>query len=194
MPCYSWGIPASRCRTGARLGKASNSVCAACYALKGAYTWKRVSLAYERRLRLFDKDGWEKNMAILVNWQAAKTGQAYFRWFDSGDLQSEVMLEKVVSVARLTPVISHWLPTREYQIVSSYRSREELPANLAVRLSAHFIDMAPPSLLGLPTSTVRDVGEVVGYACPARDYSPARCSSCRGCWDPLVKNVSYDLH
>ena len=194
MPCYSWGIPASHCVTGSRLSTARNSVCADCYAQKGAYTWSNVSDAYERRLRRFGDDRWEQNMELLVDWQAQKTGEPFFRWFDSGDLQTESMLEKIARVARDTPAILHWLPTREYRIVDSYRGANELPANLTIRLSAHFVDSGPPSAYGLPTSTVRGAGNALGYPCPARDQRPANCHSCRACWDPSVNNVSYDLH
>ena len=45
MPCKSWGIPASSCKTGAKLRKVKGSVCSGCYAHKGAYSWKAVKNA-----------------------------------------------------------------------------------------------------------------------------------------------------
>jgi hypothetical protein len=39
----------------------------------------------------------------------------YFRWFDSGDLYSLALAEKVLEVMRRTPWCNHWLPTRMHK-------------------------------------------------------------------------------
>ncbi len=59
-------------------------------------------------------------MVKLIYWQAAETGEPFFRWFDSGDLQSVEMVRDIVAVAERTPEIRHWLPTREYATVREY--------------------------------------------------------------------------
>ena len=38
MPGLSYSLPAWECKTGAKLRKVKNSVCASCYAMKGNYT------------------------------------------------------------------------------------------------------------------------------------------------------------
>jgi hypothetical protein len=51
-----------------------------------------------------------------------------FRWHDSGDVQDLKHLAKIFKVARLTPNIKHWLPTREAWI-------QAIPASSAKQLS-----------------------------------------------------------
>lgn len=193
MPCYSWGIPAASCLTGSRLASIEGTVCSGCYALRGAYQWSNVSKAYERRLERFGSPQWPDAMSQLVDWQADKTGAPFFRWFDSGDLQSEEMLETIVDVACQTPSVSHWLPTREHHLVMRFARGASLPDNLTVRLSAHMVDAYLRSS-SLPTSTVHSQESPSGYACPASEQSPAACGPCRTCWDSSIKNVSYPLH
>ena len=103
-----------------------------------------MSRAYQRRLDLADDPDWVVAMVKLVYWQAEINGDRTFRWFDSGDLQDVEMLERIVSVARHTPEIRHWLPTRERGIVWRYLATEVLPANLTIRLSAISVDASPP--------------------------------------------------
>lgn len=194
MPCWSWGLPAKRCKVGGQLANKPGTVCHGCYALKGAYAWSNVERAYERRFEHASSPEWVPAMVKLVHWQAKESGAAFFRWFDSGDLQSVEMLQRIAEVARWTPDIRHWLPTREHGIVRRYLDSETPPANLVIRLSALRVDSDPPELLGLPTSTVHADEAPRGYECPAYDVTPASCGSCRACWDGDVANVSYRFH
>lgn len=195
MPCYSWGIPAQSCITGSKLAQVKGSVCRKCYALKGFYRYPKVEGAYQRRLDRSDDPLWVEAMVKLVYWQTAETGVPYFRWFDSGDLQSVVMLRQICSVAAHTPEIRHWLPTREYRIVEAYLKTESLPPKLTVRVSGALIDGQAPPSLSLPTSTVHTtVPPAESIVCAARDVEPVNCRSCRACWDPETQSVSYPLH
>ena len=194
MPCYSWGIPIEACRVGQRLMEVTGSTCQSCYVLKGFYRQKRVKEAQQRRLDRFDAPMWVVAMIRLVFWQMVETGVPFFRWFDSGDLQSVHMLRRVADVARETPGVRHWLPTREYRIVREYLRENALPENLVVRVSAPMVDGPAPRALGLPTSTVHTGEEGPDFNCPARTSSPPSCGDCRACWNPLVENVSYPLH
>lgn len=172
----------------------AGSVCESCYVLKGFYRLSRVKEAQQRRLDRFDGPMWVVAMIRLVFWQMVETGSPFFRWFDSGDLQSVQMLRKIVEVAKETPGVHHWLPTREYGIVREYLREETLPDNLLVRVSAPMVDGPPPRSLGLPTSSVHSGEEGPGFNCPARSSSPPNCGDCRACWDWGVENVSYPLH
>lgn len=195
MPCYAWGIPAITCITGAKLAKVTGTVCEGCYALKGFFRRHGVQQAYQRRLDQFSDPRWIEAMVKLVYWQAIEAGTPHFRWFDSGDLQSVEMLQAIAEVARLTPHIRHWLPTREYRMVEAYLADQSLPENLLVRLSGHMVDGAPPTHFGLPTSTVHSSPESVhGYICPARASTPARCGACRECWSRENAHVTYRFH
>lgn len=195
MPCFAWGIPAETCRVGSQIANVSNSVCHSCYALKGFFRTPKVKQAYQRRLDASSNPEWVTAMIKLVYWQAAETGEPYFRWFDSGDLQSVEMLQQIATVAKHTPEIRHWLPTREYRIVTTFLAQDAFPPNLTVRVSAHLVDASPPKLSELPTSTVHSCSaDPVGHVCPAPEQKPANCGGCRSCWDVEVENVSYPLH
>ena len=195
IPCHSWGISAKDCRTGGLLARIEGSTCHGCYALKGAYSWPKVSQAYERRLARADHPDWVDAMGNQVLWQAQRNGEPYFRWFDSGDIQSTDMLRQISDVARRTSSVQHWLPTREYSTIHRYFRKERVPDNLTIRLSAPLVDGKPPKIRDLPTSTVHHRAEPRGFRCPAYDTRPATCGDlCRACWDPSVLSVSYPFH
>ena len=50
MPGYSTAIPASACRTGAKLAQIPGSVCASCYAMRGNYLYTSVREGLQRRM------------------------------------------------------------------------------------------------------------------------------------------------
>lgn len=192
MPCHGWSISSKHCKMGGRMKDISGSICSKCYASKGRYSFENVQKALENRLTALDNPKWVEAMAFLIN---KKEKSGYFRWFDSGDLQSIEHLRKIVEVCRLTPNIKHWLPTREIFILGSFLLNDIFPENLTVRLSANFIDYPPPisaqflGIFSVPTSTVR----TEGYTCKA----PAQgnqCLDCRMCWDKTIANVSYHAH
>ena len=120
-------------------------------------------------------------MVFLINYYCDQ----YFRWMDSGDLQGETHFRNIITIAKATPDIGHWLPTREAETVRA--CAEEIPENLTVRLSATMVDGKPPKWQ--TTSTVVTEGET----CPAPQNGNA-CGECRKCWDRKVKNVAYQLH
>lgn len=190
MPCHGWSISAKKCKTGARLHGLLGSICSKCYAMRGNYPFPSVAKAHDKRLISLNKAGWVEKMAAVIN---AKESNGYFRWFDSGDLQSVKHLEKIVAVCRLTPTVKHWLPTKEYGFVRSFLKTDTIPDNLTVRLSGYFFDGPPPEKvardLGVQTSTVHRSE----YTCKA----PAQgnqCLDCRMCWDKTIANVSYHAH
>lgn len=195
MPCPAWGISADLCRRGGRLAAKRGTVCSGCYARRGNYLGPSVVAAHERRLEALAHPLWSDAMAFLVD---AYARGGHFRWFDSGDLQSAAHLDMIAWVARRTPTVAHWLPTRETAIV---RARlDAIPKNLIVRVSADRIGRMPRDAMGLPTSTVhRDPGEPVrprssrmGDSIECLAYLRGhRCGSCRACWSPKVANVSY---
>jgi len=206
MPCAAYSIPATRCVTGAKLAKVENSVCEGCYALKGFYRMPNVKDTLEKRFEAITHPLWEDAMVCLIQ----ETKNSFFRWHDSGDIQSVEHLARIVRIAERTPTVRHWLPTREYKIVQDYlKSGAVIPANLTIRLSAHMRDAAPPSGYGLPTSTVHSHGNAPnGSANPLKIFQPIpatsrvcpapqqgnQCGECRACWNSNVANVSYTAH
>ena len=178
-PCFN--LPASRCITGAKLVKIPGSVCAGCYALKGRYRFGNVQKALERRRQALTSPQWVEAMVVLVS------GNEFFRWHDSGDLQSLEHLKNIFEVCKRTPKTRHWLPTREAQILKQVQP-EDVPENLIIRFSSHMIDQGPVTACPW-TSTVVTKDKT----CPAAEQGNA-CRSCRACWSRDVKNIAYGKH
>lgn len=195
MPCYSYSIPASTCNVGSKLRSVKGSVCEHCYACKGRYLFSNVQNALNRRLQsMHDLGQWTVNMIRAI----ALTGNDYFRWHDSGDLQSMAHLKAIVDIAIALPNVMFWLPTKEYKLVYQYRvGFGQFPTNLNVRVSAAMVGEKAPSL-GLPTSVVlKDVNNVNNMnnvsLCPAPRQG-GKCLDCRKCWDKDVYTVAYGKH
>lgn len=187
MPGPAYSTPAKHCNVGSKLRVIPNSVCSGCYALKGRYVFPNVQNALQRRMDTINDPAWAANMATAIN------GQEWFRWHDSGDLQSLEHLVRIVEVCHATPDTKHWLPTREKGIIRRYLKSNVFPDNLTVRLSANMIDAKPPVLASVRTSTVHKNNAPVGHHCPAPTQNN-KCLDCRACWDNSVQNVSYGMH
>ena len=196
MPCKSFSLPVIACRTGARMAKIAGSICSQCYAADGFYRMyeKTIEPAQVARLFALDDPHWVSAMAHLIG------NDPFFRWHDSGDLQSLHHLEQIAEVARQTPATQHWLPTREYAIVAAFvrkHGRDAIPSNLVIRLSAMFPDrpvVIPASLRDVPGIAASNVHTTapIGERCTANERG-GKCGDCRLCWDRDV-TVSYRLH
>ena len=187
MPGRAYSLPATECKVGGRLQNVAGSTCENCYAMRGAYVWRPTREAMAKRLAAIEHPQWVEAMVVMVR------GQEWFRWHDSGDLQSVQHLARIVEICEQTPETRHWLPTREKAIVREYlRAGGSFPENLVVRLSAAMVDGEVPA--GFEhTSTVHHQSEAIGHECPAPSQGNA-CQDCRACWDRNVSNVSYRKH
>lgn len=211
MPGYSYGISAERCQTGGKLRGVPGSVCASCYAMTDWYrTWRPLLEGHRRRWQGIHHPRWVDAMVCLISSKARKPEHRWFRFHDSGDLQGVWHLAAICEIARRTPEVRYWLPTREYGFVAEYLRSGEIPANLTVRLSAHMIDAEPvlgehaEALAGIPVSTVstaslRKLGmqivEGKGVVeCRAVEARDNKCGNCRACWDRRVVSVNYPAH
>lgn len=192
MPCYSWSISATLCKTGSKLRKIEGSVCSKCYALKGRYTmFKSVKDSLQRRYEGYKNPLWVQAMIAAISKQEQS---GYFRWFDSGDLQDLGMLEKIVQIAKSLPNIKFWLPTREHHLVSRYvRKHGAFPENLTVRLSSFMLEGKPPFEIARKNGCVTSGVTKNSFTCPA-PFQENKCLSCRACWDKNVVNVNYKQH
>ena len=181
MPGPAYNLPAWACKTGAKLRKVPGSPCYGCYAFKGRYNFSNVQLALKRRLEALESPLWVDAMVTLIK------GQEFFRWHDSGDIQSEQHLKNIFEVCKQTPDTKHWLPTQEREYL---KDPEAVPANLIIRLSGSKID--GPSPKAWPwTSSVVTSSEA--RTCPAPEQGNS-CGSCRACWDKSTPNVAYGKH
>ena len=191
MPGDGYGLSAFKCVTGSKLRLIKNSTCSMCYALKLRYIWRPTKKAHANRLESLQDPNWVDAMVLLVNNYGKKI--PYFRWHDSGDLQSLDHLKKIVAVAMRTPAVKHWLPTREAGFLKAfYKEGHSLPGNLAIRVSATMIDGKPHSNMGL-TSTVSKNKKPIGFKCKAPKQGN-ECKACRACWNINIPNVNYVIH
>jgi hypothetical protein len=165
MPGYSYNLPAIHCKTGSKLAQIPGTTCHGCYALKGRYRFPNVMDAMMRRLASITRPDWAQTMAADINARKSR----WFRWHDSGDIQSVKHLLKIFHVCRLTPDVAHWLPTREAGLLS--KIPQDRPGSWPL------------------TSTV----VTTGRSCPAPDQGNA-CLDCRACWDKDIRNIAYGKH
>jgi hypothetical protein len=203
MPGKSWGINADRCITGKKLAKIAGSICSTCYANKGFYTlYPAVKRAQDARMAFFEASELSASFNAVNNshtWVGAMvklvSTESFFRWFDSGDLQSVEMLMAIVEVARATPNTRHWLATRERGIVKAWLAAgNEWPSNLVCRISATYFDEIPANKL-TPWSSMAHKGTPMESAhnCPAPAQGGS-CGDCRACWSSDVSLVTYHAH
>lgn len=203
MPGFGFSIPAIHCRAGSKLRTVPGTVCFKCYALKGRYTFRTVRAAMERRFQILTRTlesgrGSEPWILWCRAFETLVTGSEYFRFHDSGDLQSVAHLLLYCDAARLVPDTRVWIPTKESGIIRR-TNPDEIPDNVLIRLSAARVDAMPNPLTWSHGSTVLSratlaAGTPAGVrVCPSRDNGN-RCGDCRACWDPAVPIVAYPLH
>lgn len=204
MPGKAFNISAFSCKTGSKLRRIKGSTCETCYALKGRYHFAVVQNALKNREKKLKSPKWVQAMLTLIS----KQSQEYFRWFDSGDLQSVEMLENIIEVAMKTPQTLHWLPTREILLVKQYlRTRRNfLPKNINIRISAPMVGIPVVQTFSHPQITYSEVsngqmrdksGKFVknshAFECVAAKQEN-ECKDCRACWETSVKITRYPKH
>lgn len=207
MPCLSTSIPAKDCNVGSFMRTIPDSVCADCYCFKGNYNFPSVKQSLENRLDKIAGEHWVEAMTEHIRRRCGDL----FRWHDSGDLQSAEHLRRIVAIAKATPHILHWLPTKEYRLILTYlKHGNTFPDNLKVRVSAPMVGEAFPTrhenktmatfqaqfeklvlTYGIPYSTVGD-DDNTADTCPAPDQD-GECKDCRRCWTDR-ECVNYRQH
>lgn len=191
MPGKSWSLQAGDTCPGSinPLTKEVIEVCADCYAKSGFYRMDNVKAP-----RLSNRKDW-KRTEWVDDMVAALDNERWFRWFDSGDIYTAALAQKIHEVARRTPWCNHWIPSKSYNIpkIRYWLDRlRELP-NVSVRFSS-------PSTHGVYNSThgsvvVQNVTDTIkeGKMCDAYTRG-GKCGPCRACWDSSINLVVYPLH
>ena len=188
MPGPAYNLPAAACQTGAKLALVPGTVCHGCYAMKGRYRFTNVKTALARRLEALGHPDWVKAMTVLIK------GEKFFRWHDSGDLQSVAHLKAIFEVCNNTPETRHWLPTREARYLPL--NHDSIPKNLTIRFSSHKIDQPPVKSWPWASTVYSHVSPIYGATslkCPALKQGNS-CGACRACWDRKISNVTYPKH
>jgi len=139
MPCYSWSLSAFDCVF-------TDPICIKiCYAKNHHYNFQNVKDALHKNKTSYLDRNWVRNFTKFLIQIDAK----FFRWFDSGDLETIVLLEKICKVVDNSKQVKFWLPTRARDILESYYEANnkvklnKLHPNLTIRFSASDIDTDP---------------------------------------------------
>ena len=205
MPGHGYGLPAKDapwvpkllgdqtppvygCPTGKRLAQEEGTTCSKCYATRNFYSYNNVRLAQARRLVGISHPDWVDAMIFLIN----DSKDRYFRWHDSGDIVNYPYLLKINKVSKGTPLVTHYLPTREVEFYTRFIKEEFVSPNLVIRISMPKINQPPAGRYPL-TSTTHTKDSKMDYECPAYKQDN-NCGNCRACWDKKVPNISYGMH
>lgn len=173
------------------------AACKGCYATSGNYRFSNV-----RAPREFNKQAW-KNESFVNDFVIELHKERFFRWFDSGDMYSLQLAEKIYQIMQLTPHVKHWLPTRMYKFKKFHSVIKKMQAldNVVVRLSSDHIDgtkvdsiynqVSDTNSVIIPSDAVNDYAE--GFICRAYRQE-GKCLNCTACYDKNIKTIAYVGH
>jgi hypothetical protein len=120
----------------------------------------------------------------------------YFRWFDSGDMYTLALAEKMLEVMQRTPWCKHWLPTRMHKFPKFalvLQAMQALP-NVMVRPSSDsIVGEFIPGLHGSVIVPDARVDPSMVTLCRAYEHD-GKCSGCRACYDKAVPVIAYPAH
>jgi hypothetical protein len=164
--------------------------CSGCYATTGNYAFPNVKEPRAENKQDWRRPEWVADMTFEM--RKAK----WFRWFDSGDMYSLELANKIKAVMEATPNTQHWLPTRMAKFVKFQPILKEMDAlpNVKVRFSSDSITGEFTSGLHgsviIPDAESAPAGVTV---CEAYDRE-GKCSSCRACYSKDIDVIAYPQH
>ena len=162
--------------------------CQGCYATTGNYNYPNVKAPRLHNREDFTRHDWDSDMIKALE------NSRFFRWFDSGDMFSLELAEKILHVMEATPWCNHWLPTRMYKFPKFAKVLNKMQAlpNVVVRFSSDSVtgEIVP----GVTTSTIFS-GDVPEGATECQAYQHAgKCNGCRACYSKDVQVIAYKAH
>jgi hypothetical protein len=187
----SWSLNALDTCQGS-IGKDGNLVpaCQGCYATTGNYRFPNVKAPRDFNKQDWQRDAWVDDMVKALD------SSRYFRWFDSGDMYSLDLAEKIYEVMKRTPWTKHWLPTRMYKFTKydSVINRMMKLENVVVRLSSDSV--TGEVINGLTTSTIiSDDSQLTSDMVECKAYEhDGKCNGCRACYSKDVPIIAYKAH
>lgn len=167
--------------------------CKGCYATTGNYHYPNVKAP-----RLHNKTDWQR-LEWVDDMVAELDSDRYFRWFDSGDVYTLALAEKILEVMQRTPWCKHWLPTRMHKFPKFRDVLQRMQAlpNVMVRFSSDsVIGEYIPGLHGsviIPDESFikNQTGQPLLCGAYMRD---GKCNKCRACWDKKIPVIAYPAH
>ena len=164
--------------------------CKGCYATTGNYNYPNVKAP-----RLSNREDWQR-LDWVSDMVQELDSDRYFRWFDSGDMYSLALAEKICEVMRRTPWVKHWLPTRMHKFPKFALVIREMSqlSNVMVRPSSDSI--VGEFVSGLHGSVIVPDSRVnpdMVTLCRAYE-NDGKCNGCRACYDKSVPVIAYPAH
>lgn len=192
MPCYSWSLQAIETCAGS-IDTATGLLvpaCQGCYATTGFYLMTNTIKARASNKQDWKRETWCEEMI------SALESEKYFRWFDSGDVYSFKLAEKILKVMASTPHVKHWLPTRMHKF-DKFRHIFELMnslPNVVVRFSSDSI--TGQTVAGQYTSTIipKDYPHLDSLTVCSAPANRGKCLDCRECWSKHASTIAYVQH
>lgn len=167
--------------------------CRGCYAVSGNYRFSNVKATREYNRQIWTNENFVADFVRVLD------TERYFRWFDSGDMYSLGLANKIYEIMKATPHVKHWLPTRMYKLKKFHDvivRMQSLP-NVVVRLSSDNIDgtlvnskLVSTNSTILPESLINSHD---GFICPAYSQE-GKCKDCKACYSKDVETVAYVAH
>ena len=166
------------------------NACKGCYATTGNYNYPNVKAP-----RAHNKEDWQRE-SWVADMVAALDNDRYFRWFDSGDMYSLALAEKMYAVMAATPHVKHWLPTRmaKFAKFADVIARMQALPNVMVRFSSDDVDGT--YTVGVHGSVIVPTADDVPNGttlCRAYENN-GKCNGCRACYSKDVDVIAYPAH
>ena len=164
--------------------------CKGCYATTGNYVFANVKAPRE-----FNRIDWQR-LEWCDDMVAELSKDTHFRWFDSGDMYSLGLAEKMLEVMQRTPWCKHWLPTRMHKFPKFalvLRAMAQLD-NVMVRPSSDsIVGEYIPGLHGSVIVPDSRVNPDMVTLCRAYE-NEGKCNGCRACYDKSIPVIAYPAH
>jgi hypothetical protein len=164
--------------------------CKGCYAVGGNYRFKNVKEARSHNKKDWKRSEWVADMIEELD------SDRYFRWFDSGDMYSLALAERMYEICKATPWTKHWIPTRMHKFKKFRDVIDRLNAldNVVVRLSSDGINGEIIEDAQYSSTIIPFIDSVtVATICNA-PLQDGKCKKCRLCWDKSTKVIAYAGH
>jgi hypothetical protein len=164
--------------------------CKGCYATSGNYRFPNVKAPRESNKLDWQRLEWVDDMVQALG------NDRFFRWFDSGDMYSLGLAEKMLEVMIRTPWVKHWLPTRMHKFPKFKIVLDQMQQlkNVSVRFSSDSVQ--GQYVKGLHGSVIvptpNDIKKGMTL-CEAYSHE-GKCNGCRACYDKKVKVIAYPAH
>jgi hypothetical protein len=163
--------------------------CKGCYATTGNYHYPNV-----KKPRIANRDDWQRQDWVQ-DMVKALDSQRYFRWFDSGDVYTIDLAEKILAVMKATPWVKHWMPTRmaKFAKFKKVLSQMESLPNVKVRFSSDSVTGEHTSAHGSTIVPTAADAPKNAFVCQAYKHD-GKCNGCRACYDKAVSLIAYPAH